>query len=297
MSNLFYDSNIKKITVLDNILSEPMLIELSSPSNDDNTNATTYSDLNDGFLLIASNIYGRMNMSMDAAENEIKDIGEVVKLVMSFVKCNVLNALQRFEGAQKALKECLTVTEKRVNSAIGKVETEKKLGRQLQKKHKLCLPKVKIVGQFEKQVGDIIETRNYKVTVMPIEHQIQQFLGKTNVLQNILENQARLENETSICIKSFLNTKSWTKIKEKFSGKTVIPIYLYDDDFGPDDGLSPHGSSNLISGYYYSFPTLPVHMASSIESIFVAMLAKVRDIKAVGHNKLMKILVDELLPL
>lgn len=49
----------------------------------------------------------------------------------------------------------------------------------------------------------------------------------------------------------YYSGKSWKEIKKNYEEKDVIAIFLYNDDFGLDDGLIPHGPSNKVSGYYY----------------------------------------------
>lgn len=104
-----------------------------------------------------------------------------------------------------------------------------------------------------------------------------------------------MENLDDGKVKHFLNGKIWKKVKSKFDG-TVIPIFLYNDDFVPDDTRSPHGSSNKISAFYCSFPSLPPKYNSTLESILVLMLAKSEEIKEVGANKLLGILAENLKP-
>lgn len=284
----------------------PVNTPVNTPSNNEPHNTTAesntrikFSDFKDDMLLIASKIFGRMNVSMDAAEEQMKDIGDCLKLAVSFMKSNIIEAVSGYEEAQSKVIQCFKTSENRIDMAINKMNTEQKIKTQLVKKNVLCLPKTKVVSQTEEQEGDKIVKKKIKVTIMPIEHQIQSFLEKPNVLTSIITNQDKIESEPPGAISHFLNGERWQDIKAKFIGKKVIPIFLYNDDFGPDDGLSPHGTSNKVSGYYYSFPTLPVQMASTIDNIFVALMAKSIDIKdkAVGANGILKLLVNELKPL
>lgn len=237
-----------------------------------------------------------MNLSMDVAEGFMKHITQVVELTSDVCKARTDESAAAYgQEVQHHFQQMSNITNGRLKRLANKFNTEQKLKTALSKKNALFLPRTKIFAEKEEQVGDDLVTIKYKATILPIESQIKQLLEKNDLLKIILDNQASLECQPSIT--SFLTGQRWKNIKETFSGKPVIPVFLFNDDYGPDDGLSPHTSSNKISGYYYSFPTLPVEMSSSIDSIFVAMLAKTCDIKLVGPNALLRLLVEEFKPL
>lgn len=66
---------------------------------------------------------------------------------------------------------------------------------------------------------------------MDIEFQITRFLEIDGVLDLILNHQDYLRNVPEGMYKNFINGKSWRKISSNYEGKTLIPLFLYNDDF------------------------------------------------------------------
>lgn len=275
---------------------EPVLAIAHENVAEDTVEKVTLAYFQERLLLMSSRIFGQMNISMDAAEGIMKNISEVVELTTSFCKSKTdEHAATYGKDVQDHFKKMTCCTKSILSKVAKKFNTEQKMKSVLSKKNALFLPSTKVFAENDEQVGDDLISRQCKATILPIESQIKQFLGRNDNLKRILANQTHLESQTSIT--SFLTGNRWNGIKEKFVGKKVIPVFLFNDDYGPDDGLSPHTSPNKISGYYYSFPTLPIEMLSSIDSIFVAMLAKTLDIKRVGPNTMLRMLVAEFKPL
>lgn len=126
--------------------------------------------------------------------------------------------------------------------------------------------------------------------LMPIEFQIKKFLEMPKVLDKIINNMKRISSLGKLT--HFINGEKWKKIETKYSGKIVVPIFLYNDDFQIDDVLGSHSGKNAISAYYYSFPSLPDYCVSSLRNIFVAMLIKSKYIKTFGKDLVLHPLVE-----
>lgn len=259
-------------------------------------NGANIKDFGSNLLSITARLFGRMNMSMDIAETIMFDFYDILELTGSFYQSNLEHACSDFSFEnQDIIKHSLISSTRKVQNALQKLNTEYKVQTTLIEKNIMKLPKKHVFDEKEMQVGDDFKTLKSETVILPIEHQIKSFLERRGILDSILANQAELEH-CSGSINNFITAQRWKEVKNTFNGKTVIPIFVYNDDFGPDDGLSPHNSSNKISAYYYSFPTLPPYVSSRLESIFVAMLVKSKDVKNVGPNEVLRILVEELKP-
>lgn len=57
-----------------------------------------------------------------------------------------------------------------------------------------------------------------------------------------------------------------------YQNKTVIPLYLYYDDFEVCNPLSTAAGIHKIGGLYFSIAALPPEFASSVNNIFLAQL-------------------------
>lgn len=152
-----------------------------------------------------------------------------------------------------------------INQTMESLDSEQKLMTAVKRTGVFFEPRQFIVNEETIQVeGDFEEKYEYG-TVMPIKDHIIKFLEQPNVFQRILGNQEKLSN--SNVSKSLVNGSVWRKILEKYTGKDVIPISLYCDEFNSDSN-----KDSKINAFYYAFPTLPNFVSTSIENIFLALL-------------------------
>lgn len=257
-----------------------------------------FSNFEQSLLLVASSYFGSMNISMDMSEKILADMEKVIKLTCTMLKSKLEHIPSATDHKVKhEIVNSINFTRDFMISTHNKMNTEQKLKTTLIRKKLLAPPVTKIYNEVEEQVGNDLVTIKSEVTILPIKFQIEQFLSKAGILNAILDNHMNIERTNGNIISNFLSGSYWNHLKGTFGNKIVIPIFIYNDDFGPDDGLSPHASPNKISAYYYGFPTLPPQISSRIDSIFVAMLAKSQDIKIEGANTLLKILANQLKPL
>lgn len=120
--------------------------------------------------------------------------------------------------------------------------------------------------------------------IMDIEFQVLKFLEIDGVLENILNYQEHLMNLPNDVFKNFVNGNFWKKVIEKNPGKTLIPVFLYNDDFTIDDNTGPHAKNSSLSAFYYMFPTAPPTLVSKVDMVFNAMTIKTQDIENYGQD-------------
>lgn len=205
-----------------------------------------------GLLQIATKFYGRMNVSMEAAKCMMDDVKDILTLSCEFFK----NEFDKVAAVltpdnKKLLQNTIDSSTTRILNILESMNTEHKVTTALKAKGVLQLPKKVVYNEKVIQIDSSFQTVKAEATVLPIANQIKTFLEKPKVLETIMNFQCQMENVPEGQFVHFLSGKVWKDTKSKFEGKDVIPIFLYNDDFGPDDGLGPHGPANKISAYYY----------------------------------------------
>lgn len=171
--------------------------------------------------------------------------------------------------------QCFQKTAFEVTNYMRSYNTHHKLVTGLKRKNIYFEPSLFVVKERTvEELGELDEEQSHGV-IMPIEKNIKHFLQMPNVFNAIMENQNRLVVDG--CFHNFIDGKLWKDIKSRFEGKNVIPIFLYTDDFQPDSSISPHSAGQKLGAYYYSFPTLPDHLAMNLKYIFIAALIKHAD--------------------
>jgi hypothetical protein len=124
-------------------------------------------------------------------------------------------------------------------------------------------------------LAPIVET----ISLQPIKQHLQTFLQSPNVLSTIIANMTTLTNDDE-SIKNFIQCEVWKNIRANYEkDEIVIPIFLYADEFEPDNPLSSNAGNNKICAFYYSIPVVQQYLLSSPKYIFTALIcsAKLKD--------------------
>lgn len=240
-------TNVPKEGSSTTLIQESKITQLRTEQNLAKSN---FSVLEEKILEAATTFFGKMNNSIDAAKAIMGDIEQIVNSTCDYLvaECK-LASLHLDRENQNMIVSSLTYASSNVKETLKKMNTEYKINSTLMKKGLLQMPVKRTFNEVNVQIGSSFQTVKSEATILPIKFQITKFLELPNVLQTILDYQE--EVSTSNKYSNFINGESWKKIKEKWGNEYVIPIFLYNDDFAPDDSLSPHGSSNKLSAFYY----------------------------------------------
>lgn len=251
----FLMSDIKKILILRNLIVD---------DSEDNTNDENYLHtrqknsknklklMQHKLLEIITNVFGKMNGSIEAAQSMMVDIEDILDSAFKYLKAECDLATMKFEiENQELVIKKLSTASKKIKETLAKMNTEHKVQTTLINKDFLVMPEKRTFNEKFVQIGESFQTVKSEVTILPIEFQIRKTLERPKVLERILDYQQEVSNSNPGEYINFLNGETWKKIKKKFGNKDVIPIFLYNDDFSPDDTVSVHGSSNKISAFYY----------------------------------------------
>lgn len=92
----------------------------------------------------------------------------------------------------------------------------------------------------------------------------------------------------SVRIKNFVNGLLYQAAEAENSGKNIIPLFFYSDEFEINDPLKAHNKRHSICALYYSFPTLPSLYFTKLSNIFIAGAIKKVDVSDHGIDKLIK---------
>lgn len=122
----------------------------------------------------------------------------------------------------------------------------------------------------------VFKDKEYTGSIMPIEHEIKGFLERPGVLDAILENQQNMLNSS---YPNLINGEIGKTVLKNNVDRNVVFVSIYQDDFNPDNSLSPHATNTKLSSYYYGFPTLPVHHSVNVDNIFLAAVHKTKDVE------------------
>jgi len=158
-------------------------------------------------------------------------------------------------------------------------------------------PKEIIIGQrlnkIIKKGLSIIDPINITEQFIPLRKVLKQFFCLENVLSETLEYLSSLMNDKSVLV-NFVQGTFWQSRIKKFDCKTVLPLFMYFDDFESGNILGSHSGVHKVGAVYVSIPCIPPHRTSVLSNIFLALLFHSSDRVEFGNNVIFNPLIDEL---
>jgi len=93
---------------------------------------------------------------------------------------------------------------------------------------------------------------------------------------------------------NFLQGSVWKDKNKYHEYQTVVPIFLFFDDYEIGNPLDSHSGIHKLGAVFSSISCLLPHQKSSLNTIFLALLFHSSDRQKFGNNVIFKPLIDEL---
>lgn len=235
------------------------------------------------------NLHSKVNVTRKDVYSIQHDISQILSKIVSEIETFEII----FRNAQDEFSFKMLMS--RIRSVFDGINSDHNVIKSVSTKVGLPLPEVvKIDKELEIKSMDFeFEEENVNsLIVMPITEQVKSFFESGDNLDIIINNTKKLEGTSSIT--NVVNGTKWTETKAKHGNyKYLVPVSLYADEFEVNDSQSSHSNRHSVCGFYYNFPTIPREQSSKLKNIFVAGMAKKVDIKDVGINKLLPVLIDK----
>jgi len=100
-------------------------------------------------------------------------------------------------------------------------------------------------------------------------------------------------NDKSV-LGNFFQGTFWQSRLKKFAGKTVLPLFMYFDDFESGNVLGNHSGIHKVGAVYVSVTCIPPNRISVLSNIFLALLFHFSDRVKFGNNVIFNPLINEL---
>jgi len=93
---------------------------------------------------------------------------------------------------------------------------------------------------------------------------------------------------------SFVQGQLWKSQVSYFGNKIVFPIFIYFDDYETGNALGSHSGKNKLGAVYFSLPSIPQKLKSSLTNIYLFELFKSEDRKTFGNAAVFGKLISEI---
>ncbi|CAI6372385.1 unnamed protein product [Macrosiphum euphorbiae] len=222
------------------------------------------------------------------------------KVIVEGFSAYIENYIKKMLSEKKISSECFTVVDNItsvIKNALGNFKTEHKRFNFFAEKGTYIEPKEVVIGQrlnkIIKNGVSILEPINCSQQFIPLSKVLKQFFSLENILGETLENMTNLMSNKSV-LGNFIQGTFWQSRIKKFEGKTVLPLFLFFDDFESGNVLGSHSGIHKLGAVYVSLPCIPLHRSSMLSNIFLTLLFHSSDRVEFGNNVIFKPVIDEL---
>uniref|UniRef100_A0A8D8PFR4 (northern house mosquito) hypothetical protein n=1 Tax=Culex pipiens TaxID=7175 RepID=A0A8D8PFR4_CULPI len=178
------------------------------------------------------------------------------------------------------------------------VSTEESVQKMLNSNNLYIEPNIDIISNevLPKTVGGqrVLGRKPENVVNMNLQFALKLFFERKNLLELTLKNIDKLQNDTSGKIRNYIQSIAWLEKKSQLPiNRIYLPIFLYNDDFEPDNPLGAHKGKNAQCAFYLSCPVIPKRFRAKLSSLIPAMFVK-SSLKKVKPEILFKTLIQNL---
>lgn len=138
--------------------------------------------------------------------------------------------------------------------------------------------------------------QEFKSRIVNMKQLFTALFNNKSFLKSILNEYIKLKTSTNSDINNILQSRCWKNFLEKQNcseDKLFLPIFVYYDDFEPDNPLGSHSGDYKIGGVYIKIATLPIEWQSKLSSHFLAMLFFGDDRKRFENDRIFSPLISQ----
>ncbi|KAF2902500.1 hypothetical protein ILUMI_03687, partial [Ignelater luminosus] len=150
------------------------------------------------------------------------------------------------------------------------------------------------VGQRLELIGQKTVQKSVTVQYISISEILKRLFELPNVFEETMDYVNKLHSQKDV-ISNVLQNEHWkNKVSSRPKSDTIIPLYLYFDEFETGNALGAHASIHKVGAIYVSIPCLPPIQQSSLINISLLMLFHSSDLQHFGSSTVFAKLLDEL---
>ena len=122
---------------------------------------------------------------------------------------------------------------------------------------------------------------------------LKQFFELPNVLCGTSDYLKHLQSNFKI-VSNLVQGSFWKEKVSRFEGKTVLPLFLYFDEYENNNPLGSHKGMGKCGAVYVTIPCLPPTYQSKLENIFLFLIFNILDRETFRNKIIFSKTVEEL---
>uniref|UniRef100_A0A0C9QSB1 Uncharacterized protein n=1 Tax=Fopius arisanus TaxID=64838 RepID=A0A0C9QSB1_9HYME len=270
--------------------------QLLSP-NLDTLDAENDNLIREELILFIARLYDLITIPRNKIDEIINHFTRLTTRILQNVKSKIDNRINLSPNGQVNCQDTSTIIDEIV-LLMAEVKTERSRFKVFERKGTFILPQSIPIGERKEYYQQKGVTIYKKVPItsefIPIRHVLKQFFEIPGLYDDTLANLKNLENTSNCFLKNFIQGSLWNEKKKIFGKKFMLPLFLYFDDYEPNNPLGSHKGLNKCGAVYLSIPCLPDIFRSKLENIFLFANFNTLDRDALRNDMIFSKVIKEL---
>lgn len=215
---------------------------------------------------------------------------------IDLLKNLLINKLEEFSCSQDFIGQIVSMFNK-LQNPFEHMSTEYLRFKEFEYLNTLIRPVQYAIGQrndsYCSKTGVSLKTVNVNVETIPLKPVLKKLFSLPGLLDTVNNYIVSLKTEQSCS--NFMQCDLWKdKLKIFKACDTVLPIFIYYDDYETCNPLGSHSGIYKLGAVYASFPFLPPQFRSTLDNIMLVSLFHSDDRKNFGNKNVFASVINEL---
>lgn len=275
-----------------NLQEVPSLLETLTTFHD-----SLSSNHNSSIILFIANLYNNSLIPRSFVQEVVNSLKNIF---CSGVICDIKQVVSnRLQSLNEDLDIINTVTSmfETLENSFNHVDTEYKRLQYFKSSGQYIPPRSFVIGQrtIEKRINGnvILEPALVFGQIVEIRQVLTLLFQRANFL-HLMKSHYNEMMSNNIVYSNFVQGQLWKSQVSYFGNKTVFPMFIYFDDYETGNALGSHSGKNKLGAVYFSLPSIPQELKSSLTNIYLFALFKSEDRKTFGNAAVFGELISEI---
>ncbi|XP_061721309.1 uncharacterized protein LOC133528103 isoform X1 [Cydia pomonella] len=292
------DFNSHELPPSDNVLNQSNVnIPSCSVSSELSYSLQQTSSIDNVISTFIASLYGNTLLPRNVIQSIVNNLSDCLTSLVPVIEQSVNKVLVEHSiSSTGILKNLTNEVQTAVTSSLNNFLTERKRLNYFFEKGSYIKPHPVCIGQRLTAVKSQGITRLQPVDCheqfIPLRETLKKFLSLNNVLSEMLQyiESLNLKQEKE----NFIQGTYWKERMNHHDDRTVIPLFMYFDDYETGNVLGSHAGVHKLGAVYVSIPCLPPWRSSALSNIFLVLLFHSSDRISFGNHIIFRPVINEL---
>ena len=245
--------------------------------------------------LYIAKLYAHSDMPRKRVDDIIQNTINLIKDLFASAKVKSEDCCKNYNVNKKCITDIRKIIQDH-SAPFEEMETEFKRLEYFRSNSTFIAPESCKLGEIESFKRKFGITRSVMTPIyaqfIPFRIVLQKLFEIPQFYDNVFNYISSLKSQKDV-ITNFIQRPFWKKKVAEHPNKTILPLFLYFDDYENNNPLGSHRGISKCGAIYVSLPFLPLYWLSKVDSIILIFLFNTLDRKVFKNKIIFSKIIDE----